>query len=79
MVFLPLCLAGIVALKKKKKRDTMAQIMRDTARFYLNNLYSGKESADPYLLYIQDRGLAPTTIKKFGLGFANKTSNDFYG
>ena len=56
------------AMRKKKKRDTMAQIMRDTARFYLNNLYSGDERADPYLLYIQDRGLAPTTIKKFGLG-----------
>ena len=46
----------------------MAQIMRDTARFYLNNLYSGDKRADKYLQYIQDRSLAPTTIKKFGLG-----------
>ncbi len=56
------------AAKKKKKRDAMAQIMRDTARFYLNNLYSGDERADKYLQYIQNRELAPTTIKKFGLG-----------
>ena len=56
------------AAKKKKKRDAMAQILRDTARFYLNNLYSGDERADKYLQYIHDRGLAPTTVKKFGLG-----------
>lgn len=59
---------GEEAAKKKKKRDAMTQIMRDTARFYLNNLYSGDERADPYLLYIQKRGLSPTTVKKFGLG-----------
>ena len=56
------------AAKKKKKRDAMTQIMRDTARFYLNNLYSGDERADVFLQYIQNRGLSPTTIKKFGLG-----------
>ncbi len=56
------------AAKRKKKRDTMTQIMRDTARFYLNNLYSGDARADKYLQYIQNRSLAPTTVKKFGLG-----------
>ena len=56
------------AAKRKKKRDTMVQIMRDTARFYLNNLYSGDARADKYLQYIQNRSLAPTTVKKFGLG-----------
>ncbi len=59
---------GEEAAKRKKKRDAMVQIMRDTARFYLNNLYSGDERADKFLQYIQNRSLAPTTIKKFGLG-----------
>ena len=56
------------AARKKKKRDTMAQILRDSARFYLSNLYSGDTRADAYLQYILGRGLAPTTVKKFGLG-----------
>ncbi len=56
------------ALRKKKKRDAMAKILLDSARFYLSNLYSGDRRADKYLQYIQNRGLAPTTVKKFGLG-----------
>ena len=62
------------AARKKKKRDAMAKILLDSARFYLGNLYSGDEKADPYLQYISNRGLAPTTVKKFGLG----ASLDFY-
>ena len=54
--------------RKKKKRDTMAKILLDSARFYLNNLYSGDDRADPHLEYIAKRGLAPSTVKKFGLG-----------
>ncbi len=56
------------AQEKKKKRDVMSAIMLDTARFYLNNLYSGDKRADIHLQYIAKRGLAPTTVKKFGLG-----------
>ncbi len=56
------------AAKKRKKRDVLVKILRDTARFYLNNLYSGDERADKYLQYIAGRGLSPTTVKKFGLG-----------
>ncbi len=58
------------AAKKRKKRDILVKILRDTARFYLNNLYSGDERADKYLQYIAGRGLSPTTVKKFGLGAA---------
>ena len=54
--------------RKKKKRDTMAKILLDSARFYLNNLYSGDDRANPHLEYIAKRGLAPSTVKKFGLG-----------
>ena len=56
------------AALKKKKRDNMAKILLDTARFYLSNLYSGDKRADAYLQYIQGRGLSPTTVKRFGLG-----------
>lgn len=62
------------ALLKKKKRDNMAKIMLDSARFYLGNLYSGDERAEAHLSYISRRGLSPTTVKKFGLG----ASLDFY-
>ena len=62
------------ALLKKKKRDKMAAIMLDCARFYLSNLYSGDERAEAHLQYIANRKLAPTTVKKFGLG----ASLDFY-
>ena len=62
------------ALLKKKKRDNMAKIMLDSARFYLGNLYSGDERAEAHLSYISHRGLSPTTVKKFGLG----ASLDFY-
>ena len=54
--------------RKKKKRDTMANILLDSARFYLGNLYSGDDRANPHLEYIAKRGLAPSTVKKFGLG-----------
>ena len=63
------------ALQMKKKRDALAAIMLDSARFYLSNLYSGDDRAQAHLEYIARRGLAPTTVKKFGLG----ASLDFYG
>ena len=52
----------------RKKRDEMSKIMLDTAKFYLRNLYSGDARADAHLQYISNRQLAPTTVKKFGLG-----------
>ncbi|MBQ7370023.1 MAG: DNA primase [Clostridia bacterium] len=62
------------AVQQKKKRDALASIMLDSAKFYLTNLYSGDERADAHLQYISNRKLAPTTVKKFGLG----ASLDFF-
>lgn len=62
------------ALLMKKKRDALAKIMLDSARFYLSNLYSGDSRASAHLQYIANRKLQPTTVKKFGLG----ASLDFY-
>ena len=52
--------------QKKQKKDRLRALMRDTARFYLNNLYSG--NAQEYLAYLEKRGIAPSIMKKFGLG-----------
>lgn len=54
------------AAEKKKKRDRLLLLMRDTARFYFGNLYSGR--GGDYLAYLQKRGISPSTAKKFGLG-----------
>lgn len=53
-------------LENKKKRDEMLKIMKASARFYLNNLNSGK--ADAHVQYILDRKLSSTVVRKFGLG-----------
>ncbi len=50
----------------KKKRDRLSSLMRDAARFYLNNLYSGR--AQIHVDYLAKRGLQPSTVKRFGLG-----------
>ncbi len=63
------------AQEDKKKRDAMAKIMLDSARFYLSNLYSGDSRAEAHLQYISNRKLSPSTVKKFGLG----ASLDFFG
>lgn len=52
--------------EKKKKRDRLLSLMRDTARFYYGNLYSGR--AERHLNYLASRGISPSTMKKFGLG-----------
>ena len=52
--------------RRKKKLDRLHLLMRDTARFYLSNLYSGQAQA--HLAYTAKRGLSPTVMKKFGLG-----------
>lgn len=54
------------AAAKKKKRDRLSALMKDAARFYLGNLYSGR--ADAHLAYLQKRGISPSTARKFGLG-----------
>ena len=58
--------AAAAAAEKKKKRDRLLLLMRDAARFYLGNLYSGR--GGEYLGYLQKRGVSPSTAKKFGLG-----------
>ncbi len=63
---------GERAAELKKKKDTHLEIMRSSARFYLNNLYSGK--AEQHLEYLAGRKISPSVAKNFGLG----ASLDFY-
>ncbi len=56
------------SIRKKKKRDAMAAILLDTARFYRSNLFSGDRRADAHLQYIADRQMTPSTVKQFGIG-----------
>lgn len=60
-----------LALKKQKK-DRLRALMKDAARFYLNNLHSG--NAGEHLSYLTRRGIELSTMKKFGLG----ASLDYY-
>lgn len=57
---------GERAAELKRKKDRLLQVLHESARFYLRNLYGGK--ADRYLEYISDRKLSPVTAKKFGMG-----------
>jgi len=54
------------AARRKEKKDRLLSLMRDTARFYLANLYSGQ--AEPHLSYLEKRKISPSVMKKFGLG-----------
>lgn len=54
------------AAAKKKKRDRLLLLMKTAARFYLNNLYSGR--ASEHLDYIAKRGLTSPILRKFGIG-----------
>lgn len=50
----------------KRKKDRLSELMKQAARFYLRNLYSGQ--AERHLAYCAARRLSPTTMKQFGLG-----------
>ena len=50
----------------KRKRDEILKILKTAARFYLNNLNSGK--AEAHVQYILDRKISAPVVRKFGLG-----------
>lgn len=53
-------------MEEKRRRDAVLRILRETARFYLDNLNSGH--ADAHVQYILDRRLSSSVVRKFGLG-----------
>ena len=52
--------------EQKRKRDAVLSILRTSARFYLDNLNSGR--ADAHVQYILDRKIDARVVRKFGLG-----------
>lgn len=59
--------------RAKEKKERLFAILKDTARFYVNNLRS--EKAAPHLAYLAKRGVDNATLLKFGIG----ASLDFEG
>ena len=61
---------------KADKRSTLLEINKLAANYFYYQLHQpqGKLGYD----YFRKRELSDETIRRFGLGFANKTSNDLY-
>ena len=61
---------------KADKRSTLLEINKLAANYFYYQLHKpqGKTGYD----YFKNRGLTDDTVRRFGLGFANKTSNDLY-
>lgn len=65
--------------EERKQLDTKSRLLeihKIAAKYYFYQLQS-KQGTFAYH-YLRDRQIADETIKKFGLGFSNKTSNDLY-
>lgn len=64
------------AKKQADFRSKLLEINKQAAKYFYYQLKSeqGKQAYD----YLMERGLTKETIQKFGLGYANKYSNDLY-
>ncbi|WP_026665227.1 DNA primase [Butyrivibrio sp. FC2001] len=58
----------------RDKRQTMLEINKEAAKYYVYQLKTPQ--GEKGLKYFKDRALSDETIRKFGLGFANVTSDD---
>lgn len=52
--------------ESREKRANLLAILKDTARYYFENLRSGK--AEAHLQYLQKRGIDSATVTAFGMG-----------
>ncbi|HIT89984.1 MAG TPA: DNA primase [Candidatus Merdenecus merdavium] len=57
-------------------RSAILELNKKAAKYYYYQLRT--EAGKQAYHYLTDRGLSEETIKKFGLGFSNKYSNDLY-
>ena len=62
------------ARRKESKRARLLEVNKEAAKYFYYQLRSKTGQAG--YKYLRDRQLTDETIKKFGLGFANVTSND---
>ena len=61
---------------KADRKSTLLEINKLAANYFYYQLHQ-PQGQNGYE-YFQKRGLSEDTIRRFGLGFANKTSNDLY-
>ena len=64
------------AREKAKQRETLLEINRQAAKYFYYQLR--RESGQIGYRYLTDRGLSDETIRKFGLGYSDKFSDDLY-
>ena len=60
--------------KKESKRARLLEVNKEAAKYFYYQLRSDRGAVG--YKYLRSRQLSDETIKKFGLGFANVTSND---
>ncbi len=60
--------------KKESRRAKLLEVNKEAAKYFYYQLRSDKGAVG--YKYLKSRQLSDETIKKFGLGFANVTSND---
>lgn len=75
-VVLPQVEMDAEAKKKAGRRQRMLEANKEAAKYYYYQLRTPK--GQDGLRYLRKRELSDETIKSFGLGFSNKTSNDLY-
>lgn len=75
-VKLPEDLNSKEAREEADRRALLLEINKQAAKYYVGKLYtpSGARALD----YLRGRGLSDETIRKFGLGYADRYSNDLY-
>ncbi len=62
------------AREKQSRKSRLLEINKEAAKYFYYQLRS--ERGQPGYQYFAERGLSDETMKKFGLGYAMKTSND---
>ncbi len=65
---------GGEAKKRDTKRARLLEVNKEAAKYFYYQLRT--KSGQAGYRYLRDRQLSDETIRKFGLGFANMTSND---
>ena len=64
------------ARERADRKASQLQIQREAAEYYVHKLLSPAGTAA--LKYLHDRGLTDLTIRRFGLGYSDRYSNDLY-
>ena len=64
------------AREREDRKGVLLHIQKDAAEYYVHKLLSPAGAAA--LQYLRGRGLSDRTIRRFGLGYSDKYSNDLY-